>query len=264
MKRIHLFEYTDLPWYPRLFRRMQTDYLQFAASLGAGHLNLLPLFKIALLHGQTDRIVDLCSGAGGPWRGLIRQLAAAGLPVQVILTDLFPPPDLAANLPAGIRYHNQPVDAARVPAELIGMRTLFEGFHHFKPSDARSILRNSAESGMPIGIFDASLKPPCGWLLLLLSPFITLLTYLLVTPFIRPRTFSRFLFTYLIPLVPLATCWDGVISLLRTYSPAELDELTGTIQIPGYVWQSGTASTGTPIFEFTYLIGYPDPPVRMS
>jgi hypothetical protein len=31
------------------------------------------------------------------------------------------------------------------------------------------------------------------------------------------------LFTY---LIPLATCRDGVVSLLRVYSPPELDALT--------------------------------------
>jgi hypothetical protein len=27
VKRIHLFEFTDLSWYPDLFRRFQTDYV---------------------------------------------------------------------------------------------------------------------------------------------------------------------------------------------------------------------------------------------
>ena len=37
MKRIQMFEFTDLSWYPQLFRRIQTDYLQFAATLGSDH-----------------------------------------------------------------------------------------------------------------------------------------------------------------------------------------------------------------------------------
>jgi hypothetical protein len=50
MKRLHLFEFTDLAWYPQTFRRMQTDYLQFAATMGAGHQNLLPLLIKAMQH----------------------------------------------------------------------------------------------------------------------------------------------------------------------------------------------------------------------
>lgn len=264
MKRIHLFEFTDLSWYPALFRQMQTDYLQFAASLGSGHQNLIPLFHRALENSDTRQIVDLCSGGGGPWLQLSDQLARAGLTVTVTLTDQFPHTEIAGRLPDGITYHPLPVDAANVPAELNGMRTMFEGFHHFAPGAARSILYDAARRNIPIGVFDASLTPPVGFILLILSPLITFLTYLLVTPLIRPLRFSRLLFTYLIPLVPLATCWDGVISLLRTYSPAQLRELNQSIDCPGYRWKAGLASTGTPIFGFSYLIGYPEKPSTLE
>ena len=60
---------------------------------------------------------------------------------------------------------------------------------------------------------------PFGSALLVLAPLSTLFGYLLLTPFITPRSWSRVLWTYLIPVVPLATCWDGVVSLLRVYSP---------------------------------------------
>src|SRR5512139_3206503 len=93
MRHIHLFEFTDLSWYPQTFRQMQTDYLQFAATLGAGHQNLVPLFRKALQHAGTLEIVDLCSGGTGPWLRLQEQLRQAGLPVTVTLTDKFPHPE---------------------------------------------------------------------------------------------------------------------------------------------------------------------------
>ena len=96
------------------------------------------------------------------------------------------------------------------------------------------------------------------FLSLLISPFVGLLLgYLFMTPFIKPRRFSRFFWTYLVPVVPLATCWDGVVSLLRVYPPGALKALTAAIPAPGYTWEIGLASTGTPIFEYTYLVGYP-------
>jgi hypothetical protein len=261
MKRIHLFEFIDQPWYPGLFRRMQADYLQFAATMGAGHQNLVPLFKKAFEASGTNHIIDLCSGGSGPWVNLRGQLAQAGHPVSIKLTDKYPHPESIAQWPANpdspIEYLSESVDAMQVPPHLTGMRTMFEGFHHFRPEEARAILQDAASRRAPIGIFEASLMPPLGWLVLLLSPLITLLAYIFVTPFIKPRKFSRFLFTYLIPLVPLATCWDGVISLLRVYSPPELAELTAQVSADNYTWESGTVSTGTPIFAFTYLIGYP-------
>lgn len=262
MKRIHLFEFTDQAWYPATFRRMQTDYLQFAATLGTGHKNLLPLFIKAMQHAGTTEIVDLCSGGTGPWVRLQEHFRKAGLGVQVKLTDKFPDPvavqKWAETERQGIEYLPEPVDAKQVPAHLTGMRTLFEGFHHFKPEQARSILADAMRSSRAVGIFEASFMPPFGLLLLCLSPLITFLTYLMITPFIKPRRLSRFLWTYLLPVVPLATCWDGIISMLRVYSVAELNELTAPLGGQGYTWESGQASTGTPVFVFTYLIGYPD------
>jgi len=261
MKRIHLFEFTDLPWYPQTFRRIQTDYLQFAATLGSGHKNLIPLFARAMQHAKTTEIVDLCSGGTGPWLRLQEQFQQAGLTVSVKLTDKFPNPQViqkwSETSRQGIEYLAEPVDATKVPSHLKGMRTLFEGFHHFRPEQAKSILQDAVENKVALGIFEAGLKPPFGVLLFLLAPLMTLISYILMTPFIMPRTLSRFFWTYLIPIVPLATCWDGIISLLRVYSVQELKELTDPLQSTDYTWEAGQASTGTPIFVFTYLLGYP-------
>lgn len=261
MKRIHSFEFTDLPWYPKIFRQMQTDYLQFVTTFGSGHKNLIPLFRKALEHSGTDTIIDLCSGGAGPWVGLQRQFKQAGLQVKVKLTDKFPNPEAekkwADAAALGITYLAEPVDALGVPPELIGMRTLFEGFHHFKPDQARLILQDAQQKGAAIGVFEASLKQPFSFILLLLSPLTTLLSYVFVTPFIKPFKLSRLLWTYLIPVVPLATCWDGVVSMLRGYSTEALHELADPLESPDYVWEIGEASTGTPIFTFTYLVGYP-------
>lgn len=260
MKRLRLFEFTDQPWYPQAFRRMQTDYLQFAATMGAGHQNLVPLLVRAMEHAGTTDVVDLCSGGTGPWMRLRVQLGEAGVPVRVTLTDKYPNPEVMpnrANDAQGIAYLAEPVDARHVPVHLTGMRTLFEGFHHFGPDEARAILADAFDSRRAIGVFEASLKPPLGPLILLLSPLMTLLGYLFVTLLIKPRTPARLLWTYLVPLVPLATCWDGVVSLLRVYSRRDLQALVAPLERPDYVWEIGLASTGTPLFVFTYLVGYP-------
>ncbi len=79
----------------------------------------------------------------------------------------------------------------------------------------------------------------------------------MLTPFVRPRTLARFLWTCLLPVVPLTTCWDGIVSLLRVCSRAELRALRAPITAGGYAWEAGRASTGMPPFAFTYLLGYP-------
>jgi hypothetical protein len=270
VKHIRLFEFTDQTWYPHVFRRMQTDYLQFVTTRGAGHQNLIPLFTRVLQQTGSLEIVDLCSGATGPWGKLRQQLEQAGLNVKVTLTDKFPNPESiqkwAAAEDGDICYLSMPVDALHVPDHLQGMRTMFEGFHHFKPEHARAILQDAVDKRAAIGIFEASLKPPQGPIIFALSPLMTLLGYFFATPFILPRTWSRFLWTYLLPIVPLATCWDGLVSFLRVYSQKELRELVDLLQDDDYKWEIGQASTGTPLFIFSYLVGYPegqpDVPIR--
>jgi hypothetical protein len=268
MAHLHLFEFTDQPWYPQVFREIQTDYLRFVTSHGAGHQNLVPLFERALRHSGTRQIVDLCSGGSGPWLKLCTHLESAGLPVKVTLTDKYPRQpsvDNSSNLAGdGITYLGDPVDALQVPEDLKGMRTLFEGFHHFKPEQAWQILKDAFEKGQPIGIFEASLPAPQGPLIFALSPLMTLLGFFFATPFIRPYSWQRFIWTYLLPIVPLATCWDGCVSFLRGYSPEDLERLTEPFQREDYCWEIGQASTGTPLFVFTYLVGYPTAEGKIS
>ncbi len=48
------------------------------------------------------------------------------------------------------------------------------------------------------------------------------LAVLLLTPAIRPFRWSRLFWTYVVPLVPLAVTFDGVVSCLRIYTPEEM------------------------------------------
>ena len=259
--RLHLFEFTDQPWYPQVFRRIQTDYLQFVTTRGSGHQNLIPLFEKALRRSKTVEIVDLCSGGSGPWLRLAEKLRMAGMPVKITLTDKFPSSDAvqkcARESNGNIVYIKEPVDAMNVPTQLRGMRTMFEGFHHFLPEQARLILYDACEQRVAIGIFEASLPLPQAPLIFVLSPLMTLLGYLFSTPFIRPFTWSRLLWTYLLPVVPLATCWEGLVSFLRVYTEKELRVLISQLTDDDYRWEIGKVSTGTALFEFTYLLGYP-------
>jgi hypothetical protein len=36
-------------------------------------------------------------------------------------------------------YHAEPVDATEVPAEMTGLRTMFQAFHHLRPEQARTL-----------------------------------------------------------------------------------------------------------------------------
>jgi len=143
------------------------------------------------------------------------------------------------------------VDAMKVPEELQGLRTMFTSFHHFPPEEARAIIQDAVDAGRGIGIFEL----PRRALSTILLTFGFVLLLFVGTPWIRPFRWSRLLWTYLIPLVPFALLFDGVVSCLRTYRPEELREMVGGLSGSEYQWEIGEASGGaSPI---TYLVGSP-------
>jgi hypothetical protein len=138
-----------------------------------------------------------------------------------------------------------------VPGTLKGLRTMFTSFHHFPPEDARAILQNAVDAGESIGIFEATKRAPSTIGLI----FTGILLLFLHTPRIRPFRWSRLLWTYLIPVIPLVLLFDGVVSCLRTYRPQELREIVEKLTSCEYQWEIGELATGK--VPVTYLIGYP-------
>jgi hypothetical protein len=258
LPRLHLFELEDQPWFPAVVRDLATDYLHFIESRLALHRPVVPLLAEALGLTNSDRVVDLCSGGAGPIPALAKDLAAEGLATRFTLTDRFPNLDafrqMADTSPGAIDFVAEPVDARAVPRELTGFRTLFNSFHHFDPTDAVAVLRNAAEAGQPIGIFEIPDRR-LGTLLPLF--FLTPLMVWLTTPFIRPFRWRRLLWTYLIPLVPLTCWWDGIVSQLRAYTVAELEALASEVGVKDYTWRAGRVPIGSAPGWLTYLIGTP-------
>src|SRR5437867_274577 len=135
MARLHLFEIHDQPWCPPSLRDALTDFLGFALRLGGSYAPIAPQLRAAVARAGAARIVDLCSGAGGPWPALRRDVS-----VPILLTDKYPNRQTRTGT---LPFHPEPVDATAVPADLGGFRTLFTSFHHFRPDEARAILANA-------------------------------------------------------------------------------------------------------------------------
>lgn len=62
---------------------------------------------------------------------------------------------------------------------------------------------------------------------------------------------------YLIPVMPLIVWWDGMVSLLRIYSPKQMKRLTEGLQAPDYTWEIGGIHVPGIAGELPYLIGRP-------
>lgn len=256
MRRIHAFELEDQSWLPRVIRDYATDFLRFMIELGDSYAPAIGVIRRALESCGTEKVIDLGSGGGGPWPGLFERVRGEDGRLEVLLTDHYPNREAGERVrragPTGLSYHEEPVDAMAMPSELRGFRTIFTALHHFRPEDVRRILADAVRTRQGIGAFEFSERSVRGLLLILLSP----LFVLLFTPLIRPFRWSRLLWTYLVPVVPLVVLFDGTVSALRSYTVDELREIVGPLEAEGYVWEVGTLKGKAPI-PVLYLIGCP-------
>ena len=260
MRRLHLFEIEDQRWCPRVLRDALTDYLGFVMDRFTPYAPAAPLLARALERTGASRVVDLCSGGGGPWVDLLRRLRALGqTTLRVQLTDYYP------NRAAFARLHElsggaiegaiDAVDATDVPPHLAGFLTMFTALHHFRPEVARRILEGAVRQQRGIAVFEITMRSALG----IVGMVFFALGVLLFTPFVRPFRWSRLFWTYVLPLVPLLAWWDATVSSLRTYTVDELSEMTAHLGAGDYHWDVGIVRVPLPAASMTYLIGTPKP-----
>ena len=246
MPRIDLGEIEDQRWCPPWLRDAMTGYLHVVIDQMQVYRSAAP--AIAALLRSTDRptVLDLASGAGGPWPRLLTQISAAGATTSVTLSDLQPNAAAAIRFRAepGFQYAHHSVSALDVPATPDGVWTIFSGLHHFSRAQVRNILIAAQRRRIGFGAFEATQRSARG---LLVTMFIPLLV-LAMMPRVRPRRWGTLLLTYLPPVVPLAIWWDGVSSTLRTHTADELRTLVREIAEPGYTWNVEEVSfSGAPL-----------------
>lgn len=253
--RLHLLEIHDQSWCPVAVRDGITDLIQTGLGWFRAYDAVVPLLARALRRTDARRVVDLASGGGGPWPRFLELLAREGAAPPVILTDRFPNHRALERLRAvtggALDFHPGSVDATAVPRDLAGFRTLFTSFHHFRPDAARAVLGDAVRRGDGVAAFEITRRDPLSLVLNLLG----VAAVLLAVPFVRPFRWDRLLFTYVIPLLPLAGAFDGCVSCLRTYSPDELRALVAGW--PQYEWEIGLARHHVLPMWITYLIGTP-------
>lgn len=263
MKRYRFFEFEDYPWFPDALRTGMLDYLRFLIRLLRVYHSTVPILLEVLEKTGETQIVDLGSGGGGPVVQIQQNLNRQNKQVKFILTDKFPNPDawryLSEKTKGQIDFYPNLVDAENVPAELHGVRTLFSAAHHFRPEQIKAILQAAVDQKQAICLFDGGDK---NWFFLLGSLLVHPVVFFFCTPFLRPFKISRLVLTYLIPLIPITTIWDGCVSLLRLYRPQEFLQLAQSISTKTYTWKAGKTRNNLGV-HVTYLIGYPNLDVKI-
>lgn len=256
MRRLRLIEIHEQQWFPSELRTAVTDLLQFTLNLTGYHRALAPLLKAALKRTQAKCVVDLCSGGGGPWPELLDAMKTDE-PISVCLTDKYPNrvsfERIESSSPKNVTFATEPIDAESVPSDLFGFRTLFNSFHHFSDGQAENVLVDAVEHGQGLAVFEVPRREP----LTILATCLMALGALLFLPFVRPFSFSLFVWTYVIPVLPFVMWFDGIVSCLRSHSVAELRELVRRPTMRVYEWWCGSMRGQTSMLPVTVLIGCP-------
>jgi hypothetical protein len=84
--------------------------------------------------------------------------------------------------------------------------------------------------------------------------FVAMLTLL---PLMRNRRWEWWLFTYAIPILPVAFGWDAAVSCLRSYPESEFNQLKAGLEDSSYSWTSGRLRVPRSTIHVKYFIGNP-------
>jgi hypothetical protein len=219
-------ELEDYTWFPKALRRWQ---LQFVGAVSVWTKLYQPLTAIVQQLIDENKLValqDVCSGSGKPAVYVHQQLKAT---MPLLLTDLFPEEQFV-NQP-GIAYSLQTVDALQMETVNHTGYTMFNAFHHFNEMQQRVIIQKMADAKAPVLIAEI-LEP--GIFNVIKIIFTATIVQLLTAPFVQPFSPARLLFTYIIPVNLFTVAYDGVISVVKSKTVAQYNNVLKGISTRSY------------------------------
>lgn len=226
MKRKQVSQITNAKWFPGFLTRCVYEFMTWFVIKVNAAKPFIPVIEEGL--NYADRIV------------VINKKCGAGFETVDHLID--------EKIPRVI------VDAESFNTTEEGLHLSVNSFHQFTVDEAKNILSKVSKQRQPIVIVEGNNDSM--WQVFGMTVIVPL-TVLLTAPFVQPFRIERIVFTYLIPVLPLVTFWDGFIALFKLYAPQDLDELTSSIETEGYQWKSGKLDNGRG-GKIIYLIGFPD------
>lgn len=225
MKRKHVFQFTNAKWFPLFLTRCIYEFMTWFVNKVNAAKPFMPVIEEGLKHANRIIVINKKCGAGF---------------------------ETVAHL---IDKNNERinVDPKNFKANEKGLYLSVNSFHLFTSDEAKEILERVSNFGQPIVVVEGnndSLWQVFG------MTIIVPLTVILTAPFVKPFRIERIIFTYLIPILPIVTFFDGFMALFKLYSPSDLDQMTTAIKSEGYYWRSGKLENGRG-GKIIYLLGYP-------
>lgn len=225
MKRKQVAQITRANWCPQWIKTLTTEFLDWFVLKANATKPFVPLIEEHLAKTQNQTIVNIEYDNGAGFNTVVPHLTK---PVEVISVPI-----------------------AEFSTDTKGLYLFVNAFHQLDAAKAQQILKDIAKSGNPVAIVEGN--DDSLWQLVGMLVFVPL-TVVLASPFVKPFRFSRLIFTYLIPVLPLIIAIDGCLALFKLYNPNDLRELTSSLKIPNYTWEAGKRDNGRG-GKIIYLIG---------
>lgn len=199
-------ELEDFNWFPAFLRNFQTDYIGFVVAkfniynVFVDYLNEHPL--------KTKKMFDLCAGSGEPAISIFKKTNNFQ---ELILSDKFPRTDFTNQ--TNIMYADESIDVHTISFEEDVTYTLFNAFHHFADEVKIEMLEKCKAAKSNLFIVEI-LEPSLLFYLKVLV--LTTFGVLLFNPFVKPFSWKRLIFTYILPINLLTITIDGMISVYKS------------------------------------------------
>ena len=162
-------------------------------------------------------MIDLCSGNGEAAVSVFKKCDCFS---ELILTDKFP------GTKAGTNEKNifqiEKADVLEMKFEAGNYYTMFNSFHHFTDEEKIKIAEK-IKTAKSAAFFVEILEPEFFCFLKILSA--TTIGTLLFTPFVKPFSWKRLFFTYIIPVNIFTISFDGLISVSKSKSVRRFKKL---------------------------------------
>ena len=206
--------------------RFAKNAVEYVGWISASLAVYRPLGKI--MEGfPSNQWIDLASGSG--WPALYLKKKATD-PIFFRLTDWYPN-SASKEVLKHMEYDPQPLNLLDFQPEAGQQYSMFNAFHHFTTQEQKQIITKMKEA--KAGFIIAEVLEPS-----LLSFIQVTLAALLVQPLsawaIRPFSFLRIATTYLVPIQLATVAWDGWLSVLKSKTLAQYQDLVRGISDPSY------------------------------
>jgi hypothetical protein len=210
-----LKELEDYDWFPVALRNFQTDFIGFVVArfnMYNAFTKYLKTFSLAVKPS-----IDLCSGAGEPAISIFKK------------TNCFSFLTLSDKYPNQLQVKDERIIYTAKSEDVLDMKfkpeiyyTLFNAFHHFSDENKLKIVRKILEADSVAFIVEI-LQPRFFCFVKIF--FATTIGTLFIMPFVKPFSFKRLFFTYIIPVNVFTIAFDGMVSVFKSRSAVYYQKL---------------------------------------